>query len=77
MTQDNATTINALLTIGAAAIPEVAALIKAIFAFKKKYPGITDADLAVLLASITATNDTAADSLISKIDADQAAHPTK
>jgi len=69
-------TLNVLLTIGAAAIPEVAALIKAIFAFKKKYPGISDADLAVLLTAITGTNDTAADALISKIDADQAAHPT-
>jgi hypothetical protein len=68
-------TLNVLLSIGAAAIPEVAALIKAIFAFKKKYPGISDADLLVLLASITGANDTAADALISKIDADQAAHP--
>ena len=71
----NPDTVNVLLTIGAAAIPEVAALIKAIFAFKKKYPGISDADLAVLLTSITGTNDTAADALISKIDADQTSHP--
>jgi len=71
----NPETINVLLSIGAAAIPEIAALIKAIFAFKKRYPGISDADLAVLLTSITGTNDTAADALISKIDADQAAHP--
>ena len=73
----NPATLNVLLSIGAAAIPEIAALIKAIFAFKKKYPGISDADLAVLLTSITGTNDTAADALISKIDADQLAHPTK
>lgn len=72
----NQDTINVLLSIGAAAIPEIAALIKAIFAFKKKYPGISDADLAVLLTAITGANDTAADALISKIDADQAAHPT-
>lgn len=70
-------TINALLTIGATAIPEVAALVKAVFAFKKKYPGISDADLAVLLAAITGTNDTSANALISKIDADQATHPLK
>jgi hypothetical protein len=73
----NPDTLNVLLTIGAAAIPEVAALIKAIFAFKKKYPEISDADLLVLLASITGANDTAADALISKIDADQTAHPVK
>jgi hypothetical protein len=70
-------TLNALLTIGATAIPEVAALLKAIFAFKKKYPGISDADLVALLTALTGANDTAADALISKIDADQAAHPVK
>ena len=70
-------TVNTLLTIGATAIPELAALFKAFWAFKKKYPGISDADLAVLLTAITGTNDTAADALISKIDADQLAHPTK
>jgi hypothetical protein len=69
-------TVNTLLTIGATAIPELAALFKAFWAFKKKYPGISDADLAVLLTAITGTNDTAADALISKIDADQLAHPT-
>ena len=74
MTQE---TINALLGIAATAIPEVAALFKAVLAFRKKYPGISDADLAVLLVSMTGTNDTAADALISKIDADQAAHPSK
>lgn len=69
-------TLNAILSITATAIPEVAALFKAVLAFKKKYPGISDADLALLLASITSANDTAIDALISKIDADQAAHPS-
>jgi hypothetical protein len=68
-------TVNSILTVAAVGIPELAALIKAFWAFKKTYPGISDADLAALLAAITGTNDTAADALISKIDADQAAHP--
>lgn len=71
-----AETINALLGIAATAIPEVAALIKAISAFKKKYPGIGEADLVLLLTSITGANDAAADALVAKIAADQAAHPT-
>ena len=71
----NPETLNTLLTIGAAAIPELASLIKAFWAFKKKYPGISDADLAVLMSSLTSINDTAADALVSKIDADMVKHP--
>ena len=67
---------NPWLTIAAAAIPEVAALVKALLGLRKKYPALTPADLAAAVASITAEADTAFDDVLARIEADQKAHPT-
>jgi hypothetical protein len=67
---------NPWLTIAAAAIPEVAALVKALLGLRKKYPTLTAADLAAAVASITAEADTAFDDVLARIEADEKAHPT-
>jgi hypothetical protein len=67
---------NPWLTIAAVAIPEVAALVKALLGLRKKYPALTPADLAAAVASITAEADTAFDDVLARIEADQKAHPT-
>jgi hypothetical protein len=66
--------MNPWLTIAAAAIPEVAALIKALLALRKTYPALTAAEIQAAVASITAEADTAFDDVLAKIAADQAAH---
>lgn len=76
MTSDNVNTVNSILSIAAVGIPEVAALIKAVLAFRKKYPGISPADIAAVVSSVTDQADTAFDDVLAKIDADQKAHPT-
>jgi predicted phosphoribosyltransferase len=72
MTQES---LNALLGLAATGIPAVANLFKAVMEFRKQYPQMSDAELIAVLSAMTGTNDTAADALISKIDADQASHP--
>ena len=69
--------MNPWLTIAAAAIPEVASLIKAILALRKTYPALTAAEIQAAVASITAEADTAFDDVLAKIAADQVAHPVK
>jgi hypothetical protein len=69
--------MNPWLTIAAAAIPEVAALVKALLALRKTYPALTPADIQAAVASITAEADTAFDDVLARIALDQAAHPTK
>jgi hypothetical protein len=76
MTSDNVQTVNSILSIAAVGIPEVAALIKAVFAFRKKYPGIPPADILNVVISVTEQADTAFDDVLAKIEADQAVHPT-
>jgi hypothetical protein len=67
---------NPWLTIAAAAIPEVAALIKALLALRKKYPtALSAADIAAAVASITAEADTAFDDVLARIAFDEKAHP--
>lgn len=68
--------MNPWLTIASVAIPEVAALVKALLALKKKYPAMTAADIEAAIATITQQADTAFDDVLAKIAADQAAHPT-
>jgi hypothetical protein len=68
--------MNPWLTIASIAIPEVAALVKALLALKKKYPTMTAADIEAAVKSITQQSDTAFDDVLAKIEADQAAHPT-
>jgi hypothetical protein len=68
--------MNPWLTIASIAIPEVAALVKALLALKKKYPTMTAADIEAAVKSITQQSDTAFDDVLAKIQADQAAHPT-
>jgi len=66
---------NPWLTIAAAAIPEVAALLRALLNLRKKYPALTPADLAAAVASITVEADTAFDDVLARIEADQKLHP--
>lgn len=68
--------VNAWVGIASAAIPEVAALVKALLALRKKYPALTADQVNAAVASITAESDTAFDAALAAIAADQAAHPT-
>ena len=68
--------MNPWLTIASIAIPEVAALVKALLALRKKYPALNPADILAAVGTITAEADTAFDDVLAKIAADQAAHPT-
>ena len=77
MTSDNVNTVNSILSIAAIGIPEVAALIKAVLAFRKQYPGISPADIVAVVSSVTEQADTAFDDVLAKIEADQLAHPPK
>ena len=68
--------MNPWLNIAAVAIPEVAALVKALMSLRKKYPSLNPADILAAIGTITAEADTAFDDVLAKIAADQAAHPT-
>jgi hypothetical protein len=68
--------MNPWLTIASVAIPEMAALVQALLALRKKYPAMSAADINAAVASITAEADTAFDDVLAKIAADQAAHPS-
>jgi hypothetical protein len=56
-------------------IPEIPPLIAAIAALRKQYPQLTSEQIQAIVAEITAQADSAFDSALSKIAADQAAHP--
>ncbi len=69
--------MNPWVAIASVAIPEVAALIKALIALRTKYPALTPADINAAVASITGQAETAFDDVLAKIAADEAAHPAK
>lgn len=69
--------MNPWLPIIAAAVPEVAALIRAVAALRKKYPAVTPEELAAAVVSITGLADAAFDDVLAQIAADQATHPVK
>jgi hypothetical protein len=66
--------MNPWVTIAAAAIPEVASLIKSLLALKKKYPALTTDQINAAVLSITGEADAAFDDVLAKIAADQAQH---
>ena len=68
--------MNPWIAIASVAVPEIAALIKALLALRKKYPAMNPADILAAVGTITAEADTAFDDVLAKIAADQAAHPT-
>ena len=68
----SAALINPWVSIAAAAVPEVVALVKAIAALRKKYPALTPEEVNAAVASITSQADTAFDDVLAKIAADQA-----
>lgn len=67
--------MNPWLTIAAAAVPEVASLILALVALRRKYPALTAGEIAAAVASITGQADSAFDDVLAKIAADKLAHP--
>lgn len=56
-------------------VPEIPPLIAAIVALRKTYPQLTPEQIQAIVAEVTAQADTAFDSALAKIAADQAAHP--
>ena len=68
--------MNPWFNIAAVAIPEIAALVKAVLALKKKYPALTPDQINAVVANVTLTGDAAFNDALAKIAADQAAHPT-
>ena len=67
--------MNPWFNVAAVAIPEIAALVKAVLALKKKYPALTPDQINAVVANVTLTGDTAFNDALAKIAADQAAHP--
>lgn len=67
--------MNPWLTIAAAAVPEVAALVRSILALRKKYPGLTADQITTIVDDTTAQSDAAFDDALAAIAADKAAHP--
>jgi hypothetical protein len=59
-----------------ALIPEIPPLIAAIAALRKQYPQLTQEQILAIVADVTSQSDSAFDSALAKIAADQAAHPT-
>lgn len=67
--------MNPWVAIASAAIPEVAALIRALLELRKKYPAITPEQVNAIVADITGKSDSTFDAILAEIAADQQAHP--
>jgi hypothetical protein len=55
--------------------PKAVALIQALRSFRKEYPQLTDEDVQIIVADVTARSNAGFDSALAQIAADQAAHP--
>jgi len=67
--------MNPWVSIVLALIPEVQSIVAAIAALRKQYPQLTPEQIQALVADVTSQADTAFDSVLAKIAADQRAHP--
>lgn len=67
--------MNPWVSIVLALIPEIQSIVAAIAALRKQYPQLTPEQIQAIIADVTSQADTAFDSVLAKIAADQAAHP--
>jgi ABC-type transporter MlaC component len=67
--------MNPWVSIVLALIPEIQSIVAAIAALRKQYPQLTPEQIQAIIADVTSQADTAFDSALAKIAADQAAHP--
>jgi hypothetical protein len=58
-----------------AGIPEVASLVTALLSLRKSYPLLSSDQIGALVATITGSADAAFNDALSKIAADELAHP--